>query len=389
MRNKKFLKILFLWCLGMFFSGFFLQAAEPQILWEHTYGGTGWDRAYSLHLTDDGSLIVGGSTRSGSAKRTDGWVFKLNMQGKQVWEKHWGTHAIDEVYSIIPTTDGGSIFTGLTEFRGSDAWILKLGATGEWEGERPLGGTDRDEAYAIIQAQDGGYLLAGASEARGADEGTDAWVVKLDPGGNIEWQRFFGEVESVSEAHAMLQLKDGGYLVAGITDAKGEGSRDGWILRLNAQGDLLWDRTFGSSDSDRVYAMLSVKNGFLFVGETTQNDILQTEGWMLWLSAEGEVYQEIKFGGPGRHGLRAVVAVSNDHYLLAGYSEADSNQARDGWIVKISKDGQVVWESTWGGTGWDEAQALIRLIDGSYVMAGYTNSQGAGEYDAWVVRFQD
>jgi hypothetical protein len=206
--------------------------------------GTNWDEANAVAPTSDGGYVVAGVTKSfGDPYYGDVWILKLDSGGRVEWQKTYGGTGGDEAYAIALTSDGGYVMAGMTRSFGDvagDAWVLKLDRFGNVQWQKRYGRRDySDYAYAIAPTPDGGYVVAGktySSEGVGGGR-DDVWVLKLDSSGNVQWQRTYGG-ERDDEAHAVVPAFDGGYVVVGITESFGAGWEDAWILKLNADGTL-------------------------------------------------------------------------------------------------------------------------------------------------------
>ena len=160
------------------------DAAEPSIQWEKTFGGTGFDHAYSICGTSDGGYIIVGYSGSengdavGNHGEEDVLAIKLGADGAPEWKKSLGGSGDDCASSVIQTADGGYVLAGWSDSHdgdvtrnhgGADAWVVKLGAGGELEWQKSLGGSKYEEATSIIGTPDGGYVFAGASSSNDGD----------------------------------------------------------------------------------------------------------------------------------------------------------------------------------------------------------------------------
>jgi hypothetical protein len=171
-------------------------SSQP-IVWQKTFGGNSDDEALSIQQTKDGGYIVVGYTSSFGVGNWDIYVIKLDAKGDNVWEKTYGGSGYDIAYSIQQTTDGGYIIAGKTgDLYSGDVYIIKLDKDGNKMWEKTLGGSGDDGAYSIQQTTDGGYIVAGytSSFVAGVAGGwyRDVYVIKLDENGNEVWEKTFG-----------------------------------------------------------------------------------------------------------------------------------------------------------------------------------------------------
>ena len=201
--------------------------------------------------------------------------------------------------------------------------------------QKTCGGAEDDGVVALTALPDGGLAAAGWTASKGAGS-ADAWVLRLDAAGNLVWDRTFGAAVEDTAA-ALIVLADGGLAVAGITESKGAGGLDVWVLRLDAAGNLLWDRTFGGADWDAAQALTALPDG---------------------------------------------------GFALAGWTRSKGAGAGDAWVLGLDATGGLVWERTFGGSGHDEALWVTALPDGGLAGAGWTTAKGAGGADAWVIRLE-
>jgi len=287
------------------------------------------------------------------------------------WQHTLGGSNLDAASSIQRTSDGGYILAGVTQSNngdvsgnhgGNDFWVVKLDADGVIQWQKTLGGSDSDLARSVQQTTDGGYVLTGSSpstdgDVTGGHGGTDVWVVKLDPDGTVVWEETYGGADS-DDGSAIQQTSDGGYIVAGLSrsvdgDVSGNhGGPDAWVLKLGIDGDLQWQKCLGGSDYDAAYSIQQTSDdGYIMAGETGSND--------------GDV--------SGNHG----------------------GEGTDCWIVKLDGSGNLQWQRALGGSGTDVAESIRQTNDGGYIMAGYSNSNDGdvtgnlGGSDFWMSRLDD
>ncbi|HZV11862.1 MAG TPA: hypothetical protein VFA55_01510, partial [Candidatus Kapabacteria bacterium] len=221
---------------ALLFYPFLLFAQAPSIQWEHSFGGSDVDRASSIFQTTDGGYIVAGWSAStngdvtGNHGKDDYWIVKLDGNGAIQWEQSFGGSNNDEASCIRQTTDGGYVVAGQSISADGDAtgnhglddyWIVKLSATGSIQWEKSFGGSASDQALCIQQTTDGGYIAAGYSASNDGDVtgnhgGDDYWIIKLDANGTMQWQKSLGG-SGDDQAFSIAQTADSGYIVAGYS----------------------------------------------------------------------------------------------------------------------------------------------------------------------------
>ncbi|MCU7552018.1 gliding motility-associated C-terminal domain-containing protein [Chitinophagaceae bacterium LB-8] len=289
-----------------------------QLQWQRTFGGSSQDNAHSVIQTQDGGFVIAGSTRSndgdvsGNHGNFDGWVVKIDASGVPLWIKCYGGTGIDEIQSIQQTSDGGYIMTGYTtssngdvsgQHGAEDLWVVKIDGRGNLLWQKALGGTGADTGESIRQTEDGGYIVAGTTKSNNGDVSgnhgdVDAWVVKLDPNGNLQWQKCYGG-SGQDQATCISQTADKGFLIGAQTassngDVSGNhGGLDYWVVRTDGFGNIQWQQCFGGSGSDMLASLEPTKDGwFVAIGSTTSQD-----GDVTGIHGSSHDYWVVKFGG--------------------------------------------------------------------------------------------
>ena len=270
------------------------------IQWQKALGGTDYDYPNSIQETTDGGYIVAGETSSNNGNVTgnhgisDNWVVKLNSAGTIQWQKALGGTADENAASIQQSSDGGYIVAGYTASNNGDVignhgyedyWVVKLTSTGSIEWQKTLGGTGSDEAKSIQQTADGGYIVAGITSSFDGDvtgyhggNGYDAWIVKLNSTGTIQWQKAMGGTGE-DYITSIQQTTDGGYIVAGYTfsfdgDVTGNhGHCDYWVIKFDIAGTVLWQKALGGTGFDFAFSIQQTTDGgYIIAGITDSNN---------------------------------------------------------------------------------------------------------------------
>jgi len=209
--------------------------------WTKTYGGTDAEYWGLIRETAEGGYILAGHSASFGPGGYDLWVLKLNADGSIVWQKSYGGPEQESINSVDETSDGGYIVAGATVSfaQGQNAaWLLKLDSSGNVQWQKSYGGNIGDGITLIQETPGGGYIAAGLTSSSGAGK-NDAWVLKLNASGNIQWQKTYGGTDD-DWIYQIQQTADGNYIVAGMTQSFGTGDRDVWLLKLKSNGDVEW-----------------------------------------------------------------------------------------------------------------------------------------------------
>jgi hypothetical protein len=245
--------------------------------WNRTYGGTG--NAYAVVAMSDGYALAG-YTDSFGAGGQDACLFKTDASGNMQWNKTYGGTGMDQAYSLVATSDGGYALAGRTNSFGGggyDAWLVKTDSNGVMEWSRTYGGTGGDYAESLVAASDGGYVFAGMWN--GDDAVPYVWLAKTDSIGNLQWNRTYNGT-GASGVCALIATSDEGYALA-------SGSL---LVKTDAHGNLEWNRTYGGTEN--AHALVAASDG----GYALAGDIWSYEGngdgshdlWILKTTETGE-----------------------------------------------------------------------------------------------------
>jgi len=358
------------------------------IKWDKTYGGGNGDWAKSIQQTEDGGYIVAGYTASKGAGGTDFWVIKLDEEGNIIWDKTYGGSEGNGATSIQQTKDGGYIVAGGTESKGAgyaDFWVIKLNARGNKIWDKTYGESGDDVATSIQQTKDGGYIVAGSTQSKGAGN-YDFWVIKLDTRGNKIWDKTYSG-GYWDEANSIQQTEDGGYIVAGRAASKGAGGADFWVIKLAEEGNKIWDKTYGGNDWDYANSIQQTEDGgYIVAGYTASKGAGGTDFWVIKLDARGDIIWDKTYGGNNSDEAYSIQQTKDGGYIVAGKTESKGAGKEDFWVIKLDKEGNIIWDKTYGGSGDDWAYSIQQTKDGGYIVAGWTDSKGAGDKDFWVIK---
>lgn len=412
--------------LFLIYSALAAQSA-PSIEWQKALGGTHGESANAVQQTSDGGYIVAGHSMSNDGDVTgnhgggDYWIVKLNPAGGIQWQKTLGGSHVDDAQSIRQTTDGGYIIAGSSNSSDGDIsgnhgnydyWIVKLDSNGNMQWQKSLGGSSMDMAQSIQQTSEGGYIVAGSSSSNDGDVsgnhgGGDYWIVKLDINGNIQWQKSLGGSSS-EQVNSVQQTFDGGYIIAGTTvSTDGDitvsyGNNDFWVVKLDSGGNMQWQKTLGNiGDNIGYYAQQTFDGGYIAVGTSFNSSNLESglpDYWVIKLSNNGTIEWDKYFGGSFHDNAITIRQTPEWDYIVAGWTASNNGQVTnhhgnlDYWIIKLDSSGNLKWEKTLGGPDFDYLTALELTADNGYIVSGSTGSTSGdvtghhGMIDAWVVK---
>ncbi len=357
--------------------------------WARCYGGTNDDYAYAVQPTSDGGYIIAGFTDSFGSGSGDMYLVKTDANGNQQWTQTFGGTSSDYGYAVQQTTDGGYVVAGTTGSFGAgllDVYLVKTDANGNQQWSQTFGGTSGDYGYAVQQTSDGGYIIAGYTSSFGAGS-SDVYLVKTDANGNQQWTRTFGGT-SDDYAWSVQQTTDGGYILAGTLSSFSTFSYDMYLVKTDANGNQQWTQTFGGADTDFAWAVQqTIDGGYIIGGWTTDSSgTFSYDMYIVKTDGTGNQQWTRTFGGTSDDYARSVQQTSDGGYIIVGFTNSFGTGSSDMYIAKTDANGNQQWTRTFGGTSDDHAEAVQPTSDGGYIIAGITDSFGAGSSDMYVVK---
>jgi hypothetical protein len=364
----------------------------------------------------------------GADLSADIWVVKLFGNGDVEWQRPLGSNELETGASLARTLDNGYILLGSTSgwnngdvngLHHGDAWVVKLDELGTIEWEHAIGGGTAccggSTGSTIRQTLDGGYILVGTTSATSGDVSgnhgmEDMWVVKLSVMGGIQWQICLGGSE-LDRGVDIQQTSDGGYAVLGYSRSidgqvtGNHGSWDFWFVKLDEAGLVQWERSYGGSQTDSAWEIeQTADGGFLLLGLTNSNDgdvsgaHGASDAWVLKTDANGNIVWQEAMGGSSNDGFQSAIEVSDGGFVLAGLSSSNNGQVSgnhgeaDGWLVGLDVSGNFLWQESMGDAGIDVFRELSQTDDGGLILIGDTRSNSGdvtgnhGGVDVWIAK---
>ena len=309
------------------------------------------------------------------------------------WEETYGGSDNEEARSIIETKDGGYLIVGYTESQGSgkkDGWAIKLSPDGSMQWDMTYGGGKDDELFDVIELANG-YAMVGTTASIGEGKG-DFWLVIIDKEGSMEWERAYGGSKE-DVATQIVEDYSGTVFIAGYTKSKGGGGRDIYLIKVEPfasekeRGKLVWKKNFGGSGTDYASRIkLNPVDSFLYVfGSSNSSGNGGLDAMLYKIDRNrGNIRAKKNFGGRAFEHGNDFCFTEKDGYLLVGGTMSNSKGYFDAWVIKLEEEFYSEWEHTYGG-GKDEEWMSVLQNRNSYILAGYTGSKGEGKTDGWLM----
>lgn len=359
--------------------------------WAEAFGGASLD--YADQVLEVDSFIVVGRTLSFGLGNFDLLLYKLSTSGDIEWQKVIGDASSADVgRRIRQTSDGGYIVAGYTSSFGAgsrDVWVIKFDSNDEIEWEKAYGGGNLDQAASIVVTSDGGYIVVGSTTSFGFGVASNLWVIKLDSNGEIEFEKAFGGgAEELVMSSSIQEISGGGYIVAGRTNSYGAGDYDGWLLKLDIHGGIVWQKTYGGAAIDFFNSIQQTSDGGYIIAAATQSfGAGDQDGWILKLDSNGLVTWQKTYGGTEFENLESIEQTTDGGYIVAGATNSFGAGGREYWVLKLDSSGNIRWENAYGGdAALDTAHSVQQTSFGGYIVAGEGRSFGAGDFDNWILK---
>jgi hypothetical protein len=360
-------------------------------LWTRTYGGYTDDYGYRSRQTTDGGYVLVGQSKSFGAGSYDIWLLKLDADGDTLWTRTYGGFEYDVGIHVEQTDDGGYILGGYTRSVGAggfDAYLVKTDEAGEVDWTCVWGDSLDETVSCVTQTTDGGYIVSGNTQSFGPNGFMDAFLMKVEEGGDMEWVRIYGG-DPTDFGRYVIQTPDEGYLLSGFCTKllQDQDVRSVWLVKTDETGDTLWTRAYDVSDGYDLGQEIKATSdgGYIVAGWAEVSLGVDYDVLLLKLDANGDSLWSRQYGGRRWDLGESVEQTSDGGYIVTGLANGISN-VYDIWLLKTDANGDTLWTRTYGGTGNDHAYSVRETTDGNYLISGYTDSFGTGGYDFYVLK---
>jgi len=337
------------------------------------------------------------------------------------WQKCIGGSQLDQAKSILQIWDGSYIVAGKTfssdgnisgYHGGGDCLLTKLNANGNIIWQKCLGGSREDEGTSIQLTSDSGFILGGWTSSNDGDvtgnhgNSNDFWLVKLSQNGDIQWQKCYGGTFQ-DMAYDVKPVSDKGYIIAGMSTSIngdvtgnhpdllfGGPSKDFWVVKTDSIGNLEWQRSLGAGFEEIAYAVIeSNDGGFVVTGTTHSQDggdvqgshnvpggSFLPDGWVVKLARNGNLLWQKCLGGTSDDRCNSIIQTDENSFVLTGYTfsnDGDINFTHgsgDAWVVKLDTAGNILWLNCFGGSKFEQGRYIEATSEGGFIISGRTSS---------------
>jgi hypothetical protein len=394
-------------------------SSAPSIQWVKTTDEFG--RGRDVQQTTDGGYIVVGTT-SGNH---DVWLIKTDADGNEIWSRTFSSSGSEYGTSVCQTEDGGYIIAGeigapyepvrgvpesTTEVTGtesqekengdSDIWLIKTDADGHETWSQRFGGEDEEGSRSVCQTGDNGYIIVGhvtikyeledisvEVSVNGTVEeivkppkivkpgGAAIWLIRTDFNGNEIWNKTFSG-KSYDYSSDVRQTTDGGYIITGRTDSFGAEHRNVWLIKTDADGNEIWNRTFGGDGWESGESVSQTADGgYIITGYTTSYGAGEEDVWLIKTDRKGNLIWSQTFGGRNDDVGKSVCQTASGSYIVVGYTYSFSDRGSDVWLIKTDANGKLIWSQNYDGGSGDIGSSVRQTADRGYMVTGVSSSR--------------
>ncbi|MFA4852551.1 MAG: T9SS type A sorting domain-containing protein [Bacteroidales bacterium] len=353
-----------------------LSSAQDSVF-NKTYGQIGYNYGEKvIQKSDSGYIILG--NKSGFVGNTDVYIVRTNNTGNIVWDKAYGGSEVNWAEDIKPTADGGYIITGYMNIPDNNDYnimLLKTDSGGNTEWLKNYGGSNWDFGHSVVETADSGFIVAGETYSFG-NGNNDVFLLKTDKNGDSLWSKFYGG-SNTDIAYDVSVCHDGNFIITGYTNSFGKGGYDAYLLKITSSGDTLWTRTYGDTLDDKTFSGIETQDhGIVLTGSTMTFNAMAQDGVIFKADSAGNFLWAGVIGGIYNEEFYDILQNSDESLFMAGYTE--SYGSKDFYMVKTDKDGWYNFGPTSGGDKTDIAKSCIPTSDGGYAIIGTTERWGPG-----------
>lgn len=344
------------------------------------FGGPQDEHALALTPTRDGGYAIAGFTFSEGNGMSDIWVMKVDAYGQEQWRQLFGDDGYEWANDLVETRDGNLVIAGYQRDRETglrNAWVFQVNRHGDLMWSKVYGGEEGDEAKALTQTNDGGFAVVGYSHSFSKGK-SDVWLLRLNAVGEELWQKHYGTREA-EKGYSISETHDEGFIIGGFQFAGEANKADMLAVRLDRNGEGIWRKVFRETGNGVIESILETPQGNILAAGWGFEDGAGLQGRLLELTPGGRLINDQHFGQLGKDVIYDLEPVSQGGYIAVGQS--DTGNEADVWLIRLNEEGMAIWETRTKGEGEDYGHAVTPTADGGYVIAGGSESLGQGGSD--------
>ncbi|MGB5531067.1 MAG: T9SS type A sorting domain-containing protein [Ignavibacteriaceae bacterium] len=309
-------------------------------------------------------------------------AFSFAQSPDTAWTRTFGGAGLETGYDLQQTDDGGYILVG--DVNSSDIILIKTDVSGNEQWTKIYGGSLSDLGNSVIQTNDGGFIIVGNTASRGAGL-QDVWLIKTDSNGDSIWTKTFGGPDS-EIGYSVQQTSDNGYIITGYTRSFSAGQEDVWLIKTDSIGNEQWNKIFGGTSYDKGYSVQQTSDGgYIITGETASFGLLG-DVWLIKTDSNGNIQWTKTFGANWPDAGYSVNQTSDGGFIIAGQTDSFGAGSSDFWLIKTNSVGDTLWTKTFGSAGFETGRSVKQTTDGGYIVCGFEDPSGTGFEDVLFIK---
>jgi len=327
-------------------------------------------------------------------KRKIGWccglfVFSLlPSKAQETFQKSFGSTGMDSGRDVEICADGGYITTGVTSSYGAgsyDAWVIKVNSSGEKVWTKTIGGSGDDGSHSINRTTNGNYIIGGYTGSKGMGN-EDMYLIKIDDNGNVIWDKTYGGF-GTDVGREAIETSDGGYALIGYSNSSPAQYFDVLLIRTDSDGNELWRKRYGGGAFDNGYSLKQTADGgFIILGKTYSYGNGDSDAFLVKTDASGNQLWYKTFGGTDEEEGQYVELTDDGGYIFTADAKSNSAGDFDVMVTKTDGSGNQQWMKMFGGSEKDVAKTIRKTSDDGYIIAAISRSFGLPNPDYWLIK---
>ena len=368
----------------------FLLKAQPPSKFMCRYGSNGYDVGYDLKQTLDGGYIIAGSTSSFGQGNTDFYLLKLDSLGQKKFETSFGGYSNEIAKSVIQLADSSFVLAGYTSsfgIGGYDIFLVKADKNGNLIWQKTFGGNDWDFAYNIELTTDGGFIICGTTYSFGYGN-ADGYIIKTDVSGNLLWSKTYGK-QLDDEFKSVIQTSDGNYVLTGYTKSYNDSLGDTWLFKIDINGDSIWSKTYGGNKEDFGNQIVEKGTELFIAGATASSGAGMLDACAYKMDNLGDLMTTFVDGTASNDEVYNSVAitkktsVNNFCFIEKEYFPGFKLQTK---VIELDVNLYYKSATDYGSSSIDETYKIVATNDRGYAIVGYTQGYNAVLTDVYFVK---
>jgi hypothetical protein len=368
----------------------FLVKTQPPTKFFCKYGSNGYDVGYDVKQTLDGGYIITGSTSSFGQGNTDFYLLKLDSMGQKKFETSFGGYSNEIAKSVIQLLDSSYIILGYTSsfgIGGYDIFLVKANKNGVLEWQKTIGGNDWDFAHSIEQTLDGGFIISGTTYSFGYGN-ADGYVIKTDALGNIIWSKTYGGKRD-DEFKSVIQTADGNYALTGYTKSYNDSLGDAWLFKIDVNGDSIWSKYYGGNKEDFGNQVVEKSGEFFIAGATASSGAGLLDACAYKCDNLGNLMSTFVDGTATNDEIYTSIAISKKNsvnnfcFIEKEFFPGFKLQTK---VIELDVNLYYKIATDYGSSSNDETFRIVATKDRGYAIVGYTQGYNAILTDVFFLK---